>query len=60
MEILISSPSPAGQIAHTAVVFAPMAELYRPATHPLQVSAAAVKEYFPASHSVQLEDAEEL
>ena len=39
---------------------APVAELYRPATQLVQVSAAEVDEYFPASQGMQLLDPEPL
>ena len=54
---------PDGHAWQVSDEFAPVAELYRPATQSVQVSedsAAEVDEYFPASQSVQLEDAEEL
>ena len=51
---------PVGHAKQVSDDVAPVAELYRPTTQSVQVSAAEVDEYFPASQSAQLEDAEEL
>ena len=51
---------PVGHTKQVSDDVAPVAELYRPATQSVQVSAADVDEYLPASQLVQLDDAKEL
>ena len=54
LEDEVELKEPASQAKQVSDDFAPVAELYRPATQSLQVSAAEVDEYFPVPQSRQL------